>query len=101
MSNSRLPAIVMDLSPSRPCSLEGVLPDPAAAASRRVARDGGAGEVTRMWSLSRPTPDEVRRHLERQRGLPFSYGAVGETHTGGAPAGFDRDHNRERLGTGG
>lgn len=54
-----------------------------------------------MWSLSRPTPDEVRRHLERQRGLPFSYGAVGETRTGGAPAGFDRDHNRERLGTGG
>ena len=53
-----------------------------------------------MWRLSRPTQDEVRRHLERQRGLPFSYDEVGGTGTGRAPQGFDRDHNRERLGAG-
>lgn len=53
-----------------------------------------------MWRLSRPTRDEVRRHLDRQRGLPFSYDAVGGTRTGQAPAGFDRDHNREQLGAG-
>jgi uncharacterized protein (UPF0548 family) len=53
-----------------------------------------------MWRLSRPTHDEVHRHLERQRGLPFSYDAVGATRTGGAAEGFDRDHNRERLGAG-
>jgi uncharacterized protein (UPF0548 family) len=56
--------------------------------------------MTRMWRLSRPTDDEVRRHLDRQRGLPFSYDAVGTTRTDRAPAGFDRDHNRERLGAG-
>ena len=53
-----------------------------------------------MWRLSRPTDEDVRRHRERQRGLPFSYDDVGGTRTGRAPAGFDRDHNRERLGAG-
>jgi uncharacterized protein (UPF0548 family) len=53
-----------------------------------------------MWQLSRPSNDEVRRHLERQRDLPFSYDAVGATRTGRAPDGFDRDHNRELLGAG-
>jgi uncharacterized protein (UPF0548 family) len=53
-----------------------------------------------MWRLSRPTNDEVRRHLERERSLPFSYEAVGATRTGQAPHGFDRDHNRQRLGAG-
>jgi uncharacterized protein (UPF0548 family) len=56
--------------------------------------------VTPMWRLSRPAHDEVYRHLERQRGLPFRYDAVGGTRTGQAPDGFDRDHNRERLGVG-
>ena len=53
-----------------------------------------------MWRLSRPTNDQVRRHLERERSLQFSYEAVGATRTGRTPAGFDRDHNRERLGAG-
>jgi uncharacterized protein (UPF0548 family) len=53
-----------------------------------------------MWRLSRPTPDDVRRHLESQRHLPFSYEPVGATRDGRAPVGFDRDHNRELLGTG-
>jgi uncharacterized protein (UPF0548 family) len=53
-----------------------------------------------MWRWSRPTPDEVHRFLDRQRNLPFTYAAVGATRTGPGPAGFARDHNRQRLGTG-
>jgi uncharacterized protein (UPF0548 family) len=53
-----------------------------------------------MWRLARPSADDVRRHREAQRGLPFSYEAVGATREDRAPAGFDRDHNRARLGSG-
>jgi uncharacterized protein (UPF0548 family) len=53
-----------------------------------------------MWRLSRPTPEDVRRHLDAQRQLPFSYDAVGATRDHRAPAGFDRDHNRELMGRG-
>ena len=53
-----------------------------------------------MWSLSRPSLDAVRRHLDAQRGLPFTYEAVGATRDGQAPAGFDHDQRRQRLGTG-
>jgi uncharacterized protein (UPF0548 family) len=53
-----------------------------------------------MWRWSRPTHDDVRRHLDAQRHLPFSYEAVGATRAGRTPDGFDRDHNRELLGTG-
>lgn len=53
-----------------------------------------------MPSRSRPSAEQVRRHLEHQRGLPFSYEVVGATRAAGAPEGFDRDHNRERLGAG-
>lgn len=50
-------------------------------------------------SLRRPSPAEVRAFLGRQKGRPFSYPHVGSTR-GAPPAGFDRDHNRVRLGTG-
>jgi uncharacterized protein (UPF0548 family) len=53
-----------------------------------------------MWSLSRPSLEDVRRHLDAQRGLPFSYRAVGATRDGLEPVGFDHDHNRQLLGTG-
>lgn len=53
-----------------------------------------------MWSLARPSLARVRRHLDDQRGRPFTYDAVGATRDGHAPAGFDRDHNRQRLGAG-
>lgn len=53
-----------------------------------------------MWRLSRPTPDDVRRHREIQQQLPFSYEAVGATRTDSMPAGFDHDHNRALVGTG-
>ncbi|HEX4416709.1 MAG TPA: DUF1990 domain-containing protein [Kofleriaceae bacterium] len=53
-----------------------------------------------MWQLSRPTPHDVRRHLDAQRGLAFTYAAVGATRHDAPPAGFARDHNRQRLGHG-
>jgi uncharacterized protein (UPF0548 family) len=53
-----------------------------------------------MWQLRQPTADEVARHLEAQRGLPFTYAAVGATHHGELPPGFDHDHNRQQLGRG-
>jgi hypothetical protein len=40
---------------------------------------------TEMWRLSRPTPDDVRRHREIQRQLPFSYEAVGATRADSMP----------------
>ena len=42
----------------------------------------------------------MRRFLDAQRALPFSYEAVGATRDGEVPAGFDHDRNRQRLGTG-
>jgi len=55
-----------------------------------------------MWSLARPSPDQVRRHLDAQRALPFTYADVGGTRDDRAPAppGFVLDHNREQLGRG-
>jgi uncharacterized protein (UPF0548 family) len=53
-----------------------------------------------VWSLSRPSLDAVQRHLDAQRGLPFTYDAVGATREGRAPAGFNHDRNRQRLGSG-
>ena len=54
-----------------------------------------------MWQLSRPTAERVREYREAQRRLPFSYPCVGVTRDGGAtPAGYDRDRNRQLLGTG-
>jgi uncharacterized protein (UPF0548 family) len=41
----------------------------------------------------------MRRHLERQARLPFSYAPVGGTR-GDPPRGFTVDHNRVLLGTG-
>jgi len=53
-----------------------------------------------MWSLRQPSPEQIRRHRDAQRELAFSYAAVGATRHGAIPAGFDRDHNRQLLGTG-
>jgi len=53
-----------------------------------------------MWSVSRPSPEQIRRHRDAQRGLGFTYPAVGSTRHGAPPAGFDRDRNRQPLGTG-
>src|SRR3989442_5789084 len=47
----------------------------------------------------RPSADEMRRHLERQARLPFSYAPIGGTR-GDPPRGYTVDHNRAVLGTG-
>jgi uncharacterized protein (UPF0548 family) len=53
-----------------------------------------------MWSVRRPSLEQIRRHREQQRELAFSYEAVGATLHGAVPAGFDHDHNRQPLGAG-
>jgi len=53
-----------------------------------------------MWSVLRPSPAQILRHRDEQRALAFSYDAVGATRHAAIPAGFDRDHNRQPLGTG-
>ena len=53
-----------------------------------------------MWSVRRPSLEQIHRRREQQRELGFSYAAVGATRDGTIPAGFDRDHNRQPLGTG-
>ena len=50
-------------------------------------------------SLGRPSPDEIRAFLDRQRGAPFSYPDVGATRST-PPPGWAVDHNRIRLGQG-
>src|SRR5262249_17185035 len=52
-----------------------------------------------MLFLRKPRDTDVREFLREQQGLPFSYPALGMTR-GPAPAGFNVDHNRVRLGAG-
>ncbi len=52
-----------------------------------------------MFSLRKPTEEEISRFISSQRELPFSYPEVGATQRG-APAGYTVDHNRIRLGDG-
>lgn len=53
-----------------------------------------------MWSLTRPTSDQVRAFLAAERGLPCTYDDVGATRENRAPAGFEHDHDRQLLGSG-
>jgi len=53
-----------------------------------------------FWHLTRPTLDEVRAHIASQIDAPFTYTEVGATREGREPAGFNHDHNRQRLGAG-
>lgn len=52
-----------------------------------------------MFLIRKPSPEMVRRFVLSQRDLPFSYPEVGATKTG-APAGYNIDHHRVRLGEG-
>jgi uncharacterized protein (UPF0548 family) len=52
-----------------------------------------------MFLARRPTAATVRRFIEGQRQLPFSYPEVGGTR-GELPAGYTHDHNRIQLGHG-
>src|SRR5215210_8264338 len=52
-----------------------------------------------MFCLTKPPEDFIRRFIESQRHLPFSYAEVGATKHS-PPAGYTVDHNRIHLGTG-
>src|SRR5262245_34629717 len=52
-----------------------------------------------MLTIGAPTSDAIRRFLAAQQALPVTYGEEGITR-GDAPAGFNSDHLRHRLGTG-
>lgn len=54
-----------------------------------------------MLSLFRPTDAALAALRERDRAADFTYPHVGHTRDGpAAPAGYDDDHNRVRLGSG-
>ncbi len=55
-----------------------------------------------VWRLRAPGEGWLERFRAEVRGAPFSYEAVGTTRNDreGAPAGFNLDHNRVRLGKG-
>ena len=53
-----------------------------------------------MFLLRKPSDEAIRRFISSQHELPFSYAEVGETRDEAAPAGYNVDHNRLRLGEG-
>ncbi|MFN7945180.1 MAG: DUF1990 domain-containing protein [Blastocatellia bacterium] len=53
-----------------------------------------------MFSLRRPTAETIAALIERQAACNFTYPGAGATRDDCAPPGFDRDHNRVRLGSG-
>ena len=52
-----------------------------------------------MPSLRKPSPDKIRRFLDGQARVDFSYSFVGQTAST-PPAGFKVDHTRVKLGAG-
>lgn len=52
-----------------------------------------------QWSVFPPETSEIERFLAAQRETNFSYREIGASE-GGAPAGYNLDHNRARLGNG-
>lgn len=53
-----------------------------------------------MFSLAEPTPGRVDAFRSAQSNFEFSYPGVGMSSAGGAPPGFDLDHNRVCIGHG-
>ncbi len=58
-----------------------------------------SGSQNPEWSLTAPTNAVVDEFLRRQAAAELSYREVGAS-SGGAPAGYNLDHNRVRLGEG-
>lgn len=52
-----------------------------------------------QWSVLPPTAKEIERFLAAQGSVNFSYREIGASE-GGAPGGYNLDHNRVRLGSG-
>jgi uncharacterized protein (UPF0548 family) len=52
-----------------------------------------------MLSIIKPSDAKIRRFLEGQRALPFTYTEVGASR-GSAPPGYPINHYRRKIGTG-
>jgi uncharacterized protein (UPF0548 family) len=52
-----------------------------------------------VFSLTKPTDDEVRRFISQQKDSRFSHPEVGASATT-VPTGYNVDHNRVQLGRG-
>ncbi|HZY57430.1 MAG TPA: DUF1990 family protein, partial [Rubrobacteraceae bacterium] len=53
-----------------------------------------------MFLLKEPAEDDVRRFIDSQKGLPFSYREVGASREDMAPPGYSADRYRVKLGEG-
>ncbi|MDQ3965427.1 MAG: DUF1990 domain-containing protein [Actinomycetota bacterium] len=53
-----------------------------------------------MFLLKEPAEDDVRRFIDSQKGLPFSYREVGASRKDMAPPGYAADRYRVKLGEG-
>lgn len=53
-----------------------------------------------MYSFRKPGGERIKRFIDSQSRLDFTYPFVGDTRNEGRPAGFVVDHNRIHLGTG-
>jgi uncharacterized protein (UPF0548 family) len=53
-----------------------------------------------MFSLTRPTDEQMESFLKSQREAPLSYSDEGATRAGRVPPGFRGDHHRLRIGWG-
>jgi uncharacterized protein (UPF0548 family) len=53
-----------------------------------------------MFLLRKPSEELVHQFIASQKDLPFSYPEVGATRSQAAPANYNVDHNRIRLGDG-
>jgi len=53
-----------------------------------------------MFSVAEPKPERVGAFVSAQSALGHSYPDVGGSSSGGAPAGYDLDHNRVCIGRG-
>jgi uncharacterized protein (UPF0548 family) len=53
-----------------------------------------------MFFLKKPPSDGIRRSIDSQKSLPFSYTEIGASREGVAPSGYVVDRYRVRLGEG-
>jgi len=53
-----------------------------------------------MFLLRKPSDETIRQFISSQRERSFSYAEVGATREEEAPAGYNIDHNRAKLGEG-
>jgi len=53
-----------------------------------------------LFLLAKPSDEQIRNIIAAQRNAPFSYSVAGASRDDAPPAGYKRDHNRVRLGTG-